>query len=204
LRDRLEGRRLAVFWPRRDSPGPSLQPAELDRVGAWARRHDVVLGVREDGVDAAGSWTQALGPRLGVTVSSRSLEHAAAVLRTADVVITDGADEAVDFLLTGRPLLFWLPEPAEPADDTNVTACYPPERYLPGPVCHSFGAFDAALDAAFEQPPAAARRNYESALRLAFEHRDDRSAWRLAWRIRGYADAPGQESGSASHSAIGR
>ena len=38
-------------------------------------------------------------------LSARSVPDPSVVLRVADAVVTDDADEAVDFLLTGRPLL---------------------------------------------------------------------------------------------------
>ena len=184
LVERLDGRRLLVFWPRVAGVWAPLEPSELDRLADWARRHDAVVGVRETAVDRAGSWTHLLGPLVGVGVSPRAVTYPSTVLRVADAVVTDDADEAVDFLLTGRPLLHWLPARAEAG--SRVTAHYPPEDYLPGPVCHSFDDLLAALDGVLDPRPTDQDAAYRQAVGFAFAHTDSRNAWRLAWRMRGY------------------
>ncbi len=174
-----------VFWPRPGAASPRLEPDQLDRLADWAARHDAVIGVREAVVDSVHSWTYALRPVVGVGVAARAVAHGSTVLRVADAVVTDEAEEAVDFLLTGRRLLHWLPM-APRAGDLD-TACYPPETYLPGPVSRTFEELLSGLDAAFDPPDALLRERYESAVRLAFAHTDDDNARRLAWRMRGHA-----------------
>jgi CDP-glycerol glycerophosphotransferase (TagB/SpsB family) len=107
------------------------------------------------------------------------------VLRVADAVVTDESEEAVDFLLTGRRLLHWLPGKAG-ADDSPLAACYRPDEYLPGPVTRTFDELLVALDTAFEPIGPDEQDAYRRAVRLAFAHTDDRNAWRLAWRLRGH------------------
>ena len=108
LRDRLgrppAGRAVAATGSARPHPSTT---AERDWLAAWCRRHDVVLGVREGAVDRAGQPdTQTARRRIGAWGSSpRRVPDPSVVLRVADAVVTDDADEAVDFLLTGRPLL---------------------------------------------------------------------------------------------------
>jgi hypothetical protein len=186
LRDRLGGRRLLVLWPRPGAAAPMLEPVQLDRLASWAGEHGVLVGVRETVVDRADSWTHALGPVVGIGVSPRAVAHGSTVLRVADVVVTDEADEAVDVLLTGKPLLHWFPGQRARTGD-GLAACYPPEEYLPGPVTRSFDELLASLESAVEPTSARDRESYDRAVRLAFAHTDDQSGWRLARRMRGHA-----------------
>ena len=96
-------------------------------------------------------------------------------------MLTDDADEAVDFLLTGRPLLHYLP-PADPDDEP--LGYYPPAASLPGPSCTSFDELTAALDTVFEPPDVERSIAYRHAVDLAFAHTDDLSGWRLVERLR--------------------
>jgi hypothetical protein len=185
LRERLDGRRLLVFWPRPGSIPPSLEPGQLGRLADWASLHDTVIGVRETAVDSPLSWTWALRPVVGVGVANRTVGNGSTVLRVADAVVTDESEEAVDFLLTGRRLLHWLPGKAG-ADDSPLAACYRPDEYLPGPVTRTFDELLVALDTAFEPIGPDEQDAYRRAVRLAFAHTDDRNAWRLAWRLRGH------------------
>ncbi|PVG81358.1 hypothetical protein DDE18_17880 [Nocardioides gansuensis] len=102
LRESLDGRPLVVWWTR----GP-VQPLPADLV-AWAREHDVVVGVREPRVDRPDGWTRAmldLGlPRL-VGLSDRAVSSPVPVHRVASAVVTDDDLQAADALVTGVPLL---------------------------------------------------------------------------------------------------
>ena len=104
------------------------------------------------------------------------------MLRVADAVVTDDADEAVDFLLTGRPLLHLVPD--APQTRGEPLGHYPPATALPGPVCTSFDELTAALDGVFEPPDAERCGAYRRAVALAFAHTDDLSGWRVVERIR--------------------
>ena len=127
LRDRLGGRRLLLLWPRAGRPPHAPSPtSERDWLAAWCRRHDAVLGVREGAVDRAGSHTQTLTPCGAWSLSARNVPDPSVVLRVADVVLTDDADETVDFLLTGRPLLHLLP--GRPLDPTSCSTTIRPRR----------------------------------------------------------------------------
>jgi hypothetical protein len=137
----------------------------------------------EGAVDRVGSHTQTLGPHGAWSLSARNVPDPSVVLRVADAVLTDDADETVDFLLTGRPLLHLLPGAAQ-ADGDEPLDHYPPASSMPGPVCTSFHELTAALESVFETPDAAARGAYERAAALAFAHTDDLSGWRVVERIR--------------------
>jgi hypothetical protein len=180
LRVRLDGRRLVVLWPRPGRPAWRFSDTERDRLAEWCRRHDAVLGVREGAVDRSGSLTQTLTPMGAWGLSARRVPDPSVVLRVAAAVVTDDADDAVDFLLTGRPLL--LLDPEDPGDD--AVGHYPPAAVLPGPVCHSFDELDAAMESVFDPPASELAVAYRRAVDLAFAHTDDLSGWRLVERIR--------------------
>ena len=187
LRDRLAGRRLVVLWPAPGRPARSYSDVERGRLAAWCERHDAVLGVREGAVDRPGSLTQTLTPSGAWGLSARRVPDPSVVLRIADAVVTDAADDAVDFLLTGRPLLQFDPEPSA---DVEAVGHYPAAAVLPGPVCRSFDELESALEAVFDPPSAADAVAYRHAVDLAFAHTDDLSGWRLVERIRrAYVDA---------------
>ncbi len=131
LRERLDGRPLVVWWMR----GPALPlPAGLT---AWAREHDVVVGVREARVDRRDGWTRSMidhgVPHL-VTLSDRAVSSPVAVHRVASAVVTDDDRHAVDALVTGVPLLRMSGTDPEAAmlDEgwTHPTECPDPEAVL--------------------------------------------------------------------------
>ena len=106
-------------------------------------------------VDRPGSLTQTLDAVGAWGLSARRVPDPSVVLRVADAVVTDGADDAVDFLLTGRPLLVLDPE--RPETD-EAAGHYPAAAVLPGPVCRTFDELEAALEAVFDPlEPAAGR-----------------------------------------------
>jgi len=183
LRDRLAGRRLLVLWPRPGRPARTFTDEELTWLAGWCRRHDAVIGVREGAVDRLGSHTQTLAPIGAWSLSARNVPDPSVVLRVADAVLTDDADETVDFLLTGRPLLHLLDEPDVSAGDQPLDH-YPPAASLPGPACTSFDELTAALETLFEASDAGGRSAYDRARTLAFAHTDDLSGWRVVERIR--------------------
>ena len=182
LRDRLHGRRLLLLWPRAGRPARPFASEERAWLADWCRRHDAVIGVREGIVDRAGSHTETLTPHGAWSLSARHVPDPSVVLRVAEVVVTDDADETVDFLLTGRPLLHLLtdrpPRHDEPLDH------FLPASAMPGPVCSSFEELSAALETVFDAPDARRRSAYERAVSLAFARVDDLSGWRVVERIR--------------------
>ena len=128
-----------------------------------------------------GSQTHALRalPLLGV--APRRVRDSSVVLRVADAVITDDSDEAVDFLLTGRPLLHYLPSEAS---STTAMPCYPPAAFMAGPACSTFEELEASLESVFDEPSPVRQEAYRRAATLAFAYTDDLSGWRLVERIR--------------------
>ena len=174
LRDRLGDRRLVVLWPRPGRSPSTFSDSEREWLASWCQRQDAVLGVRESQVDRPGSLTQTLTPLGAWGLSARRVPDPSVVLRVADAVVTDGADDAVDFLLTGRPLLVLNPE----EESGEAAGHYPAASVLPGPVCRTFAELEAALEAVFDPPSPGQVAAYERAVDLAFAHTDDLSAWR--------------------------
>jgi hypothetical protein len=181
LRERLAGRRLVLLWTRSAGPALTLAGHERERLLLWCRDHDAVLGVRETAVDRPGSLTQVLGPDGAWGLSARRVPDPSVVLRVADLVVTDGADETVDFLLTGRPLVVLARDNA-PA--TDAAGHHSPADVLPGEVCRDVEQLLQELDGALGPATADRVEAYRRAVALAFAHIDDLSGWRLAERIR--------------------
>jgi hypothetical protein len=182
LRQRLGGRRLLVLWPRPGRPARSFTENERTWLADWCRRHDTVLGVREGQVDHVGSHTQTLTPHGAWSLSVRAVPDSSVVLRVADVVLTDDADEAVDFLLTGRPLVHLLDEARSRGEDHLDH--YPPDTSMPGPVCTTFEQLATALETVYDEPAPEHHLAYDRAVALAFAHTDDLSGWRVVERVR--------------------
>ena len=97
-------------------------------------------------------------------------------------MVTDDADEAVDFLLTGRPLLHCCRRPS--AERRAGSATTRRDGACPARVPRRSTSCAAALDTVFEPPDAEQAIAYARAVDLAFAHTDDLVGWRLVERIR--------------------
>ena len=150
----------------------------MARLAAWAREHDVVLGVREPRVDRMDGWTRALADAGALSLSARSVPWSTVVHRVASAVVTDRSPEAYDALVTGTPLLVQAP-PAGPTH--RVEASYAGDGW---PQPREVASLDALLDTLSEVaaggwavvPPAAARPGVAPL--------DGHAAWRFAQRVR--------------------
>ena len=121
---------------------------------------------------------------------ARSLPDPSVVLRVADAVLTDDADETVDFLLTGRPLLHLLPGRGPPSPRRAARPLSARDASCRARCARRSRSSTAALETVFEAPDAERRRAYQRAVALAFAHTDDLSGWRVVERIRRqYVDA---------------
>lgn len=121
LRERLDGRPLVVCWT-----GGPVQPLPSG-LAAWAREHDVVIGVRERRVDRPDGWTRALLghdlPHL-LGLSDRAVASPVPVHRVAAAIVTDDDSFALDALVTGVPLLRMAPA----ADEQGPPAAAVPDE----------------------------------------------------------------------------
>jgi hypothetical protein len=117
LRERVGDRRLVVWWVR---DALRHTPEELGRIAAWARDHDVAIGIREPRVERADGWTLAFAAEHGrdiVTLNARTTPWSTLVHRVADTVVTDRVAEAFDALVVGTPLLqYSAPDPSGDAE----------------------------------------------------------------------------------------
>ena len=104
--DRVRGlvgdRRLVVWWPH-GGAGAACTPDEVARLAAWARDHDVVLGVREPRVDRTDGWTRALADAGVLSLSSRSVPWSSVVHRVASAVVTDRSPRRTTRWSPARP-----------------------------------------------------------------------------------------------------
>lgn len=184
LRELLAGRRLLlVIWaPRggRSWPPPREDGPELAHVlGGWARAHDAVIGVRESLTDPASSLGLHLG-EVGVDLSARRFESTSVVLRAADALLTDYDGGALDFTVTGRPVVAYAPDLSRVADHL----LYDLEHIFPGPVCGDADELALALSTVFGSPTAQETTRYRRSRDLLIDHRDGQSSARVVHRVR--------------------
>lgn len=138
LRERLDGRPLVVWWMR----GPA-QPVPAG-LAAWARVHDVVVGVREPRVDRPNGWTKAmldLGLPHLLDLSDRVVSSPVPVHRVASAVVTDGDPHALDALVTGVPVL----RLTGPVHDRGPEAALPDEGWARPTGCPDADALTTEL-----------------------------------------------------------
>lgn len=177
IRDRAQGRRLVVFWPEpRVRDHHEFSDADLTRLLDWCRATNSVLGIRESLIDRRRSYSRRLCPAGAIDLST-TVESPMMLLRAADLVVTDYDETAVDFALTGRPLVHLVPDLEQ---RTQLHGAFlDPATLLPGRICTSTAELLDALDAA--EGSAAATR--------LFPWSTDDSARKTALAVRGlYAD----------------
>ncbi|RYU14495.1 rhamnan synthesis F family protein [Nocardioides iriomotensis] len=150
VRDAAGARRLMLFLPhaagRRlvGDRGPSSE--ELARLVSWCEQHDYVLGYQDRPGDRHRRLSQVLEP-LGALAFDRH-EHPLVepLLRAADVVVTDGADAALEAtLLRRRVVLLNLPASRE-------SFLLPPATALAGPRTLMVDTLTAFLDSVDADP----------------------------------------------------
>jgi hypothetical protein len=110
LRDRIGDRRLVVWWARHTC---HHTPDEIARIGAWARAHDVAIGIREPRVERVDGWTHAFSGDDIVTLNARNTPWSSLIHRVADAVVTDQVPEAFDALVLGTPLIQYAARSAQ-------------------------------------------------------------------------------------------
>ena len=113
-------------------------------------------------VDRAGSHTQTLTPFGAWGLSARTCPIPRWCCRVADAVVTDDADEAVDFLLTGRPLLALTCRTGRPG--RRAARPLPPrDRPCPDPVLYVVRGADRRPRRRSSTPPTPSGRSRTSA-----------------------------------------
>jgi hypothetical protein len=151
VRHLLAGRRLALMTTARPRPGRApyeFSAAERDRLAAWCAEQDVVLGLREADGDLVRHYRRQLGD-LALDLSRRRVSSVHALLRVADAVLTDYSPVALDFAVTGRPTLAFVPDLAI----ARGSLLYDVDHFFPGAVAHSFDELEASLAVLLDSAP---------------------------------------------------
>jgi hypothetical protein len=179
LRAELDGRRLLLFLPSLRRTGTDRAPyvfgdAERAWLRDWCQRQETVLGLREPGLDLERPYSVQLGDQV-LDLSVHRYPSLTSVLRVADAVLTDHADSSLDFAVTGRPVLGFLPD----LDAARDRLLYDPEHFFPGPVARDFEELTAALDGLFT----GADVRGDLVRDLLVDRRDDQNTARLLAKL---------------------
>jgi CDP-glycerol glycerophosphotransferase (TagB/SpsB family) len=187
LRAEVAGRRLVMFLPTfKDDQADGyyrFSPAELERLAAWLRQHDAVLGVREHMADKARTYWHQLAPLGSIDLSNRRFPDLEILYRVADGLISDYSSCLIDFLLTGRPVASFAYDLDRYAQRERGLF-YELEKVLPGPVCRTFDELADALAGFFEVPTPEAADEYAWRRRIFFDQVDDQASRRVVDRVK--------------------
>jgi len=174
----LAGKDLLLLLPHTTGPeavsGVFLSTPQLASLAAWCEGRDIVLGLR---MDTRGARPDRPAPQGVLDLSPARFPSLHAVLRAADLVLTDHADAALDFALLGRPVVSLVQHPAEAPRDMLLDL----ERLFPGPVVRKFESVFQALDSARN---ATLHPRYDAVRALLCDYRDDHNSARVVERIR--------------------
>lgn len=183
LHQELGGRRLLLLTPLGAHKRWVFNAAEVRHLASWARENDGVIGVREPLGDLERPWSAAFGD-LALDVSPTRFPSTATVLRSAALLLTDYEGSALDFTLTGRPVVSFAPDLDLVAD----RLLYDVDHMFPGPVCRDFGSLADVLPT-LVNASGTHDRQYERARDLMVDHRDGRNSVRVVDRLRALLEA---------------
>ena len=171
LRERIGDRRLVVWWVGGDC---RHTPDEIARIGAWARAHDIAIGIREPRVERVDGWTLGFAGHDIVTLNARTLPWSSLIHRLADAVVTDRVPEAFDALVLGTPMFRY------PAPDAGLEVVFEGDGWPSVALVHDtddlLAQLQALADAGF------ARRAVDD--RPGVVPLDGQAAWRFAQKLR--------------------
>jgi CDP-glycerol glycerophosphotransferase (TagB/SpsB family) len=192
LRAALAGRRLVLFAPTfKNSQEQGYYRFEAEEIGFlrdWLRRHNAVLGVREHMADKARTYSRMLSSLDILDLSSARYPNIEMLYREAALLVTDYSSCAIDFMLTGRPVISFAYDHDQYANSERGLF-YDLDHVFPGPVCRDFAELAAALERTFgdethDQDDFLLRR------RVFFDHIDDLNAWRVVSNVKAlYVDS---------------
>lgn len=181
LRKLLGGRRLVLFTPTYDPQQggyPVYGDDQLAWLDAWCKRHDVVLGFRDDPADPSRLLARMLHPLGALRLTYGQFASTEVHDRVASAMITDHSHRAAEFLVTERPLVSLVAQPA--ADELFFDL----DSLLPGSVCRNFESLAEALECLLQPPDGTQRARYARQRRLLHGEVDDRNAERLVRRVK--------------------
>jgi len=182
------GRKLVLFAPTFKNAQADgyyrFSEEELDWLRNWMAANDAVLGVREHMADRAHSYHAQLALLGALDLSAKRYPNIEVLYRQASMLLTDYSSCAIDFSLTGRPVISFAYD-FEHYAGTERGLFYDLDHVFPGPVCRDFASLSVALSGGFE----GARDPVEAGLRhrTFFDYDDDGSARRVAHRVRALA-----------------
>src|SRR5690606_5506502 len=157
LRAALGGRGLVLFCPTvKNAQGDGyyhFDAAEAGFLRDWLARNGAVLGVREHMADKARTYSRMLSSLSPLDLSSARYPNIEVLYREAALLLTDYSSCAIDFMLTGRPVVSFAYDHDHYAGSERGLF-YDLEHVFPGPVCRDFGQLAQALEDVFEQPDA--------------------------------------------------
>lgn len=183
LRREVSGRRLVLFAPGwgRSVAGIAydFSAAELRSLRSWAQRANAVIGVREHFSDRQRVYMRQFED-FALDLSAGRYPDRELVLRNADVLLTDVDGSALDFLVTGRPVISFLHD----LNDASEELFFDPAHVFPQPVAEKFDALMDQLAAALEGRTPAEQQRYDRAQRFFFDRIDAGNARRVVHRIR--------------------
>ena len=180
VRTELDGRRLLLVVPERrgrERTGRLFTDTEVAALRRWSEETGTAVGVREHPLDLDRPMSRQLESfALDLSVHRHASTHA--VLRAADAVLTDYSGTALDFAVTGRPVVSYAPD----LDDVARTLVLDLDVVFPGPVCRSFDALMESLGQ-LSDPPAHRAALWERARALLVDSPDGGSAQRVVQRV---------------------
>lgn len=182
-----DGRPLLLFAPHRAAgwadPEAAVSAAGLERLLAACHRAGIVLGYQDRAGDRHMRLSQVLQPSGALRFDRREFPHPEPLVRAADLVVTDGADVALDAAAVGRPVVLVPPQAAR---DVFLV---PPRSSLEGAGCRvvpSLEEFAQSLGGIMDE------LQQRSPSMVQPTRVDDDSAGRLARAVR-RLDAEGAE-----------
>jgi CDP-glycerol glycerophosphotransferase (TagB/SpsB family) len=187
LREHLGGRRLVLFAPTfknsQEDGYYKFGADELAFLDDWLRRQHAVLGVREHMADKARTYSRMLSPLGILDLSSSRYPDIEILYREATLLVTDYSSCAIDFMLTGKPVISFAYDYDHYAN-TERGLFYDLEHVFPGPVCRDFPQLMGALEKELSASESSRNRGYAWKRRLFFDHLDDANAWRVVKRVK--------------------
>jgi hypothetical protein len=180
IEELVADRRLVAFLPA-SGPGAAsgLTPGELDWLHDWCLHHDAVIGVREDPRSRDRATWRALR-EVAIDLSHDRFRHTTAVLRRAAALVTGNPGVALDFTITGRPAVLFLPG----SNDGPDGAYFDLDQMMPSPVCRDVAQLRRAFHEVLPSSAPVADHRYLRVRGLFHEHGDDQSAARVVHRVR--------------------
>ncbi|MGJ4727998.1 CDP-glycerol glycerophosphotransferase family protein [Luteimonas sp. SDU101] len=179
------GRKLVLFAPTFKNAQADgyyrFSDDELDWLRGWLQANDAVLGVREHMADRAHAYYAQLSSLGALDLSAARYPNIEVLYRQSAALVTDYSSCAIDFMLTGRPVVSFAYD-LEHYAGSERGLFYDLDHVFPGPVCRDF----AQLAHCLQNLPLDTRPDDARAWRsrLFFDHTDDNSAWRLVQRVR--------------------